>query len=121
MVDDNVHFQKTIGYLFDVLGWAPPVIASTGREALAALSKSVESFDVIILDQKLPRLTGLQTLAQAREEHDRLPPVIMITGSNEAGLEAEARGLGVVEFVRKSKLDEPEDFRDLLAKALGRP
>jgi len=120
VVDDNAFSQKTLANLLRELGWAPPTIAETGEEALDILRSSPEAFDVIILDQKLPWMNGLQTLTMAREAVGSLPPVIMITGSNEATLEAEGRALGVVAFRRKSELNEAV-MRDLLAEVVGQP
>lgn len=114
IVDDNIFSQQTLKNLLRELGWTSPSIAETGEEALEILLTSGGTYDVIILDQKLPRMSGLQTLMLAREKVESLPPVIMITGSNEPILEAEARGLGVIAFKRKSELTEAV-MRELLA------
>lgn len=52
-------------------------ICATGEEALDILK--TETFDVVLLDIKLPGMSGLEVLKNIREIHKDLP-VIMITG-----------------------------------------
>ena len=41
--------------------------ANGGREALAQVDSATEPFDVVIVDQKMPNLTGTQLVAAIRE------------------------------------------------------
>jgi len=50
---------------------------STGEEALEMLKK--DSFDIVLLDIKLPGISGLEVLKNIRDT-DKCLPVIMITG-----------------------------------------
>lgn len=52
-------------------------ICGTGEEALDLLKK--DSFDVVLLDIKLPGISGLEVLKNIRDTNKNLP-VIMITG-----------------------------------------
>jgi DNA-binding NtrC family response regulator len=73
IVDDerNVHysFQRALEGAFEVLS------AHDGEEALALLADDLP--DVVLLDLKLPRLGGLETLAEIRERHPDLPVIVM--------------------------------------------
>jgi DNA-binding response OmpR family regulator len=53
------------------------IACGTGEEALIELKK--ESFDVVLLDIKLPGISGLEVLKNIRDTDKKLP-VIMITG-----------------------------------------
>jgi PAS domain S-box-containing protein len=53
------------------------VEAGSGEEALAALRK--ESFDLVISDQVMPRMTGVELMQAIEQEWPRLP-VILATG-----------------------------------------
>lgn len=53
------------------------VTCATGEEALNILKN--ETFDVVLLDIKLPGMSGLEVLKNIREIHKQLP-VVMITG-----------------------------------------
>jgi len=52
-------------------------ISATGEEALELLKK--DTFDVVLLDIKLPGISGLEVLKNIRDTNKDLP-VIMITG-----------------------------------------
>ncbi|MGH7898744.1 MAG: sigma-54-dependent transcriptional regulator [Candidatus Binatia bacterium] len=73
IVDDerNVHysFQRALEGAFEVSS------AHDGEEALARLADDPP--DVVLLDLKLPRLGGLETLAEIRERHPELPVIVM--------------------------------------------
>ena len=65
------------------------VTANNGRDALDMAF--AEPFDLIILDENMPGLTGLETLSELKQ---RLPqtPVIMITTSEEENILDQAVG-----------------------------
>lgn len=76
IVDDEAPVRDLLGDLFkkeDCLS----VTCGSGEEALAILKK--ESFDVVLLDIKLPGMGGLEVLKNIRELYVNLP-VVMITG-----------------------------------------
>lgn len=50
-------------------------IAKTGKEALEKVYAS--TYDLIILDYKLPIFTGLQVIQQLEKEHIELPAIII--------------------------------------------
>ena len=54
--------------------------AQSGTEALEEITK--ENFDIVFLDENMPGLTGLETLAEIKE-HQASLPVVMITKSEE--------------------------------------
>lgn len=53
------------------------VTCATGEEALKILKN--DTFDVVLLDIKLPGMSGLEVLKNIRETNKKLP-VVMITG-----------------------------------------
>lgn len=64
------------------------VIASTGREALAIFSTN-KSFSLILLDLRLPDMTGYEVLSKIRSQHADVPVIIMTAhGSIDAAVEA---------------------------------
>ena len=76
VVDDEVPVRDLLGDLLkkeDCL----PITCGSGEEALAILKK--ETFDVVLLDIKLPGMSGLEVLKDMREKYANLP-VVMITG-----------------------------------------
>ncbi|HLA64269.1 MAG TPA: response regulator [Rhodothermales bacterium] len=82
-------------------------IARDGAEALKMLFGSKEEPYpelplVVLLDLKLPRVSGLEVLRQIRaHERTRLLPVVIMTSSNEQRDVVEGYGLGANSYVRK--------------------
>ena len=72
--------------------------ASSGEEALEALRRG--SFDLVILDLKMPRVDGLQILQCLREESPSTA-VVVITGYATVESAVEAMKLGAADFLPK--------------------
>jgi two-component system response regulator len=95
-------------------------IARDGAEALAYLLGRDEAGhplrplpQVVLLDLKLPKVSGLEVLARLRgEERTRLLPVVVLTSSNEEHDLVHGYQNGANSFVRK-----PVDF-DQFAEAV---
>jgi two-component system, NtrC family, response regulator AtoC len=93
-------------------------VAADGAEALATLERA--QFDLVLLDMYMPRMTGLEVLAQMRRLNVR-SPVLMMTGNNDAQAAAEAIAAGIFAYIPK-----PLDLRRLehlvsLAVSMGTP
>jgi two-component system response regulator AtoC len=80
-------------------------VAADGAEALATLERA--QFDLVLLDMYMPRMTGLEVLAQMRRLNVR-SPVLMMTGNNDAQAAAEALAAGIFAYIPK-----PLDLRRL--------
>src|SRR2546426_5009110 len=72
--------------------------AGDGADALAALHR--DQFDLVLLDMYMPRMTGLELLAQMR--HLKLQtPVIMLTGNDDTRTAADALASGIFAYIPK--------------------
>ena len=76
------------------------VFAMTAQDALAALSDTSEPFDLLITDQAMPRMTGLELVRRVRPIHPDLP-IILYTGNADALDAEEVEAAGVQALVRK--------------------
>ncbi len=77
-----------------------PVTCASGEEALKILKK--DSFDVVLLDIKLPGMNGLEVLKNIRENYKNLP-VVMITGFGfDEDLIAKSKQLGCCGYIGKN-------------------
>ena len=72
--------------------------AEEGRKALDVLAR--ENFDLVLLDMKMPGVSGLQVLKTLRLA-DRDTCVVMLTAIVDASLAAEATRLGADDYVTK--------------------
>lgn len=70
-----------------------------------------QRFDLIISDIRMPGISGLEALEDARFCDIACPPVIFITAFGDAATHEEGRRLGAV-----AVFDKPFDFNELLAK-----
>ncbi len=88
-------------------------ICRTGVEALERLS--TETYDLILLDIHLPKISGLEVLRQirARQTHAHVPVVLTSGDASEAN-KADTVQLGAVEFLQK-----PFDIAPFLACITG--
>jgi two-component system chemotaxis response regulator CheB len=101
IVDDSLVARRA---LFEVLAGDPAIeVAGAAHSGRAALAKiSVLDPDVMTLDVDMPDLSGLETLAEVRRLHPRLP-VIMCSALTERGAAAtlDALFLGAGDYVTK--------------------
>ena len=72
--------------------------AQSGTEALEEISHN--AFDIVFLDENMPGLTGLETLAEIKEQQASLP-VVMITKSEEEYIMEEAIGSKIADYLIK--------------------
>lgn len=90
LLKPHIMFLKAKGY--DV------TTVSNGRDALDALDHS--AFSLILLDENMPGLSGLETLAAINVSHPEIP-VIMITKSEEENIMNQAIGNQIADYLIK--------------------
>ena len=107
VVDDEEDVVEVIRDRLEAYGFAV-VTAGNGLEALKKLS--MEKFDGIFIDVKMPEMGGIEALEEIRKR-DREIPIIIITSSStkESALEAMAKGAN--DFVLK-----PFEWEELKTK-----
>ena len=105
VVDDNDTCRKVISQQCSSWGMEVSAVAS-GKEALAVLRTKAhlnEVFDVVLLDQDMPGMTGMQLASKIKEDynldHDIL--LIMLTGMSNAPSRIIARNAGVRRILAK--------------------
>jgi signal transduction histidine kinase/CheY-like chemotaxis protein len=115
-VEDEEAQRTSLGRSLKRLGYAVTARAS-GRSALSAFRKDPGAFDVVVTDQTMPGMSGLE-LASALLKIRPDIPVILCTGfSEKVNGEAVAEN-GIREFVMKPFT--LEEISRLIAKAAGR-
>ncbi len=90
LLKPHIMFLKNKGYLVTTV--------NNGRDALD-LAQS-QPFDLIILDENMPGLTGLETLSLIKQEAPQTP-VIMITKSEEENIMDQAVGNKIADYLIK--------------------
>jgi two-component system response regulator AtoC len=72
--------------------------ATTGEEALEGLRGS--SYDLVLLDMRLPGMTGIEVLKQLREKQGEVP-VILMTAYGSPNIAIQASSLGAYGYITK--------------------
>ena len=85
---------------------------STTADGLARLGKG--GIDIVALDHNLPTGTGLDFLAELKEQPNR-PPVVYVTGVTDADVAVAALKAGAADYVAKTT---GQEFFELLASAV---
>ncbi|MCK5579554.1 MAG: response regulator [Planctomycetes bacterium] len=98
VVDDEVFMRELLYNLLTRQGYQV-VTSGNGVDALERLRS--DRPDLIILDYKMTKMSGLETLRKIRE-FDTTVDIIMLTGFATAELEKEAVTLGVSNFIQKN-------------------
>src|SRR5688500_10851358 len=102
VVEDNLDDERLATRVFQMSGRSEAfVVARDGDEALRVLRESNPP-QLVLLDLKLPRLSGIDVLTAIRDDHHlRCVPVIVLTSSDERTDLAACYELGCNAFVRK--------------------
>jgi CheY-like chemotaxis protein len=99
VVDDEAMVSEFMKELLE--SWGLAVTAKpNGIEAKAAFAQAPELYDLVVTDQTMPRVTGLQ-LARELIEIRPTVPVILYTGYADDLTEAQAQAAGVRALIRK--------------------
>lgn len=97
IVDDNPNMSSLLSDMLEVFDY-PSVRASDGQQALDELDK--QDFAMIITDMRMPNMTGLELLKQAKNKHPKLP-VVLISGYSVVEFESDIEGTKPDGFLAK--------------------
>jgi DNA-binding NtrC family response regulator len=110
LVDDEVVFTTNMGKLLTNRGYKVTA-ANSGDAAIQALEK--ESFDVVVLDLKMPGMDGLTTLKEIKKL-GLFTETLILTGHGSIDTALEAIKLGAYDYLTK-----PCEIDDLVGKLEG--
>ncbi|QSS97096.1 bifunctional response regulator/alkaline phosphatase family protein [Psychroflexus sp. ALD_RP9] len=96
-VDDEIDLLKPHIIFLEQKNYEVTTCQS-GAEAIELVT--TENFDIVFLDENMPGLTGLETLAEIKTIRDQLP-VVMITKSEEEYIMEEAIGSKITDYLIK--------------------
>jgi len=115
-IDDDPVILRAFRALFP----DPEITFLTARTAADGLSLvAAQRPDAILLDYRLPDLTGIETFRRLHALDARIP-VIFVTGHGTTEVAIEAMKLGAYEYLTKEHLLEPEEsehLRELVGRA----
>lgn len=107
LVDDEKHFREILVKRLSQRG-IPALQAADGQEALQVLEE--KPVDVIVMDVKMPRMNGIETLRKVKERYPSTE-VIMLTGHASTQDGVDGIKSGAFDYLTK-----PIEFEQLLRK-----
>jgi len=116
VVDDEEHIRRVMRMTLEAAGYEVGE-AADGPRGLTAFGDGT-AWDVVLLDQRMPGMDGLETLRRMKERRADVR-VIMITAYASIELAVDAMKLGATDFVRKPMT--PETVRNAVTAALTKP
>ena len=108
IVDDEEEFAATLAERLELRGFSSKS-ASCGINALEVL-KSNFSPDVVLLDLKMPDVSGFEVLIEIKEKYPSIE-VIMLTGHGAATGGKDSKERGAFDYIMK-----PVDINELASK-----
>jgi len=113
-VDDEVEFLKSASRALSRRGFVVTE-AQNGYQALEILTRN--QFDVVLLDQKMPGIDGVEVFRRIHKEYPELP-VIILTGHGTVSSAFETAKSGISDYL--SKPCETEEIVATIHQALKR-
>jgi len=119
LVDDEDEFRRATSRTLERRGFAVAE-AADGKQALAAIKR--ERPDIVVLDLKMPGMSGIETLQEIRKIESSLP-VIILTGHGDYDAAMAGIKLEIVDFLQKPVDVEQlgERIRSLLSRGAEKP
>jgi two-component system NtrC family sensor kinase len=114
VIDDNHETQRMLAELVLEPNGYQPIVALDGGEGIRLALQ--ERPDLIILDMRLPKLSGLEVLEVLRQQEVDIP-VIFITGHESTESAVQAFRLGVHDYVIKPF--DPKEMQGTIQRALA--
>jgi CheY-like chemotaxis protein len=102
LVDDDESFLTVLVDVLSSLGSYHIETSESGEHAVELMKQ--KRYDVVILDYKMPGMTGLNVLQWMHEEKIETP-VLMLTGAGSEIVATEAMKFGAYDYVRKEHIE----------------
>ncbi|OQX84461.1 hypothetical protein B6D60_09330 [candidate division KSB1 bacterium 4484_87] len=98
-VDDEKNIVAVGSQILRRLGYNVSM-ATSGQEALSLFEKNPDEYDLIITDQTMPKMTGVELSKKVLQLRSDMP-IILCTGFSEVVSKEKAKQMGVAEFLMK--------------------
>ncbi|MBU0558442.1 MAG: response regulator transcription factor [Bacteroidetes bacterium] len=107
VVEDEVQIADSLKKNFLAEGYSAQVCYD-GEDALKAISNS--EFDAILLDWRIPKISGIEVCKRVREAKNETP-IILLTALSDISNKIQALNLGADDYITK-----PFSFEEVLAR-----
>lgn len=104
LVDDEKNYSRVVSLALEEEYGFEVVVASGGQEAIDLLKSGDRAFSVIVLDYRMPRVTGIDVL-RWMQQHAISIPAFILTGAGSETVVTEAMKLDAYDYFRKEDTD----------------
>lgn len=108
IAEDEKDIAHSLRKNFEIEGYNSEV-AYNGEEAIKLIQE--KKFDLILLDWRMPKISGIQILKFLREEKKLTIPIILLTALTDISNKVEALEFGADDYITK-----PFSFNELVAR-----
>jgi len=116
LVDDDPEIRRSLSLLLESVALETRTYASAD-EFLDGFEASLDRLAVVLIDVRMPGMSGMTLLERLRVEQPSLP-IIVITGHGDIDMAVRAMKLGAMDFI--SKPFGPQDLLDRIQDALSK-
>jgi FixJ family two-component response regulator len=114
VVDDEAPFRRSLLFLLESVGWQA-IGYDSGEGFLSAAPELLAGGGCLVLDIRMPRISGLELQRRLRVMGSPFP-IIFMTGHGEVDLAVQAMKNGAVDFLQKPFKDQL--FLDTVERAV---
>lgn len=104
LVDDDAAFRRSMVFLLESMGWEVQQHASA-TEFLSNGLAAVERIGCLLLDVRMPGMSGIELQAELRR-HGHVLPIVFLTGHGDVELAVQAMKHGAFDFLEKPFRDQ---------------
>ncbi len=114
VVDDEEPIVRLIRSMLKQLGYRVSAYTNSS-EALDAYRADPQAYDIVVIDQTMPKITGAELARELLETRPDLP-IILVTGFSELFTYQDAKRIGIREYLMKPIL--PADLAESIRRCL---
>ncbi len=114
LVDDEAIILTSVSKVLKILGYEVTP-AGSGQEALELFSENPDAYDLVITDQTMPQMTGVELAAEITGIRPGIP-VVLCSGFSDAASEKRLGSTGIYELLPKPA--DMQELKNAIEKAL---
>ena len=118
VVDDEEFVRTAITTYLETSGYLVSA-ADDAESGLLVMAEADPPIEVVLVDLVMPRSGGLDFLRRVKSDVDPHAEVLIVTGCGEACSEAEARRLGVFDYITKPIVNFERDLISVVHSAIA--
>lgn len=101
IAEDMKSNQTVLEYTLKSLNYYDFKIVNNGKELIDELDLDINKYNTILLDLKMPVMSGIDVIEYLQEKYDNYPEIIILSASDSTYIIDKCTKLGVTKFIEK--------------------